>query len=215
MERLKPVWEAFKDIAIVFSFSVNFILIVALLLVGMPALRLGLALNAGMVEPMLEDLDAAFVRLGESTIDTTIPINEPIPIRFDLPLDQELPINFQLAIEQNTVVTLQQPVPLRSLPAQFTLPSGGGAINGTVSLSLPAGVRLPIRLSTVVPVNQTIPVQMMVPVSETVPVQMDVPVSIALGEAGLDPAVQDLRGVFRPVRQRLDQLPEDVELGLR
>lgn len=215
MERLRPVWQAFKDIAIVFSFAVNFILIVALLLVGMRALRLGLALNAGMVEPMLDDLDAAFVRLGESTIDTTIPINEPIPIQFSLPLDQELPINFQLGIEQDTVVTLQQPVPLSSLPAQFTLPGGGGAINGTVSLSLPAGVRLPIRLNTVVPVNQTIPVQMTVPVSETVPVQMNVPVSIALGEAGLDPAVQDLRNVFQPLRQRLDDLPDDVELGLR
>ncbi len=215
MERLKPVWQAFKDIAIVFSFAVNFVLIITLLVVGLPAIRLGLALNTGMVEPMLDDLDAAFVGLGESTIDTTIPINEPIPIQFDLPLDQELPINFQLAIEQDTVVTLQQPVPLRSLPAQFTLPSGGGAINGTVSLSLPAGVRLPIRLNTVVPVAKTIPVQLTVPVSETVPVQMDVPVSIALGEAGLDPAVQDLRNVFRPLRRRLDDLPEDVQLGIR
>jgi hypothetical protein len=215
MERLKPVWQAFKDIAIVFSFAVNFILIVALLLVGMPALRLGLAINSGMVEPMLDDLDAAFVGLGKATIDTTIPINEPIPIQFDLPLDQKLPINFQLAIEQDTVVTLQQPVPLSRLPAQFTLPGGGGAINGTVSLSLPAGVRLPIHLSTVVPVNQTIPVQMMVPVSETVPVQMNVPVSIALGEAGLDPAVQDLREVFQPLRRQLDDLPDDVQFRVR
>lgn len=215
MERLKPLWQAFKDVAIVFSFAVNFIVVITLLLVGMPAARLGLALNSGMVKPMLRSLDAAFVRLGESTIDTTIPINEPVPIRFDLPLDQQLPIDFQLSIEQDTVVTLQQPVPLNNLPARFTLPGGGGAINGSVSLSLPAGVRLPIHLSTVVPVNQTVPVQLTVPVSETVPIQMDVPVTIALGEAGLDPAVQDLRAVFRPVRTRLNTLPDDIQLGPR
>jgi hypothetical protein len=214
MEHLKPVWQAFKDVAIVFSFAVNFVVIVALLLVGMPALRLALALNAGLVEPMLNDLDAAFVQLGEATIDTTIPIAEPIPIRFDLPLDQQLPIDFPLSIEQNTVVTLQQPVPLYNLPAQFTLPGGGGAINGAVSLSLPAGVRLPIHLSTVVPVSQTIPVQLTVPVSETVPVQMNVPVSIALGEAGLHPAVEGLRGVFQPLRKQLEGLPDDVQIDL-
>ncbi len=211
MERLKPVWQAFKDIAIVFSFAVNFIVIVTLLLIGMPALRLGLALNAGLVKPLLNDLDTAFVGLGESTIDTTIPISEPIPIRFDLPLDEQLPINFQLAIEQDTVVTLQQPVPLNNLPAQFRLPGGGGAINGSVSLSLPAGVRLPIYLDTVVPVNQTIPVQLTVPVSETIPIQMDVPVTIALGEAGLDPAVEKLRGVFQPLRNQIEELPDTIQ----
>jgi len=214
MERLKPVWLAFKDIAIVFSFALNFIVVVALLLLAMPAARLGLALKAGLVESTLHDLDAAFVRLGDSTIDTTIPIDESIPIQFDLPLDQQLPINFQLAIEQDTVVTLQQSVPLSNLPARFTLPGGGGAINGSVSLSLPAGVRLPIHLSTVVPVRQTIPVQLTVPVSQTVPIQMDVPVSIALGDAGLEPAVQDLRAVLDPIRAQVEKLPDNVEFDL-
>lgn len=212
MEHLKPVWKAFKDIAIVFSFTVNFILVLALLLVGMPTLRLALALNAGLAQPILRDLDAAFVQLGQSTIDTTIPIDEPIAIQFHLPLDQELPINFPLSIDQDTVVTLRQPVPLYHLPAQFTLPSGGGVINGSVSLSLPAGVRLPIHLSMVVPVSQTIPVQLTVPVSETVPVQMDVPVAIPLGKAGLDPAVQELRSVFWPLQSQLEELPDDVEI---
>jgi hypothetical protein len=214
MEHLKPVWQAFKNIAILFSFAVNFILIITLLLIGMPSLRLALALNSGVVKPMLADLDAAFVQLGASTIDTTIPIDQSIPIQFDLPLDQQLPITFQLPIEQDTVVTLQQPVPLNNLPAQFTLPGGGGAINGSVSLSLPAGVRLPIHLSTTVPVSKTIPVQMTVPVSETIPIQMDVGVSIPLGEAGLDPAVQGLRDVFRPLHERVEELPDDVHLDL-
>ncbi|HHN93878.1 MAG TPA: hypothetical protein ENK17_03845 [Anaerolineae bacterium] len=207
MERIKSFWAAFRETAIVFSFVVNFVLVVALLILGVPGLRLAFALKTGLVEPLLDDLDAAFVSLGEAEIDTTIPINEPIPIRFDLPLDQDMPINFQLELEQDTDVILQQPVPL-NLPAQFNLPGGGGVINGYVSLSLPAGTNLPVHLSMVIPVSETIPVQMTVPVSETVPVQMTVPVRIKLGEAGLDPAVQQLRGVFKPLREQIDKLPD-------
>ena len=207
MERLKRFWNAFKDIAIIFSFLVNFITVVSLLVISIPALQATFALKTGMVEPLLNDLDSAFVGLGEATIDTTVQINEPIPIKFDLPLDQPLPISFQLPIEQDTAVVLTARVPL-NLPAQFNLPGGGGVIKGSVSLALPAGTRLPIHLSMVVPVSQTIPVHMNVPVSETVPIQMVVPVHIKLGEAGLDPAVRDLRGVFRPLREQIESLPD-------
>ncbi len=207
MERLKRFWNAFKDTAIVFSFVVNFITVVLLLVMSIPALKLTFALKTGMVEPLLSDLDSAFVGLGAATIDTTIPINEPVPIQFNLPLDQPLLIDFQLPIEQDTVVVLQAPVPL-NLPAQFNLPGGGGAINGSVSLSLPTGTRLPVHLSMVVPVSQTIPVHMNVPVNQTVPIQMTVPVHIKLGESGLDPAVKDLRGVFSPLREQIEALPD-------
>ena len=210
MEWLKRLWNAFKNIAIIFSFVVNFVLVVALLVVSMPALRAVFALKTGLVEPLLNDLDAAFLGLGEATIDTDVQIDKRIPIRFDLLLDQQLPIDFPLSIEQPTVVVLTAPVPL-NLPARFNLPGGGGVINGTVSLSLPTGMLMPIHLSMVVPVSQTIPVRMNVPVSETIPIQMAVPVHIELGEAGLDPAVQELRAVFQPLREQIEDLPDEVE----
>jgi hypothetical protein len=207
MERLKNFWNAFKDIAILFSFVVNFVLVVTLLVISIPALHATFALKTGMVEPLLNDLDAAFLGLGEATIDTTVQIDEDIPIQFNLPLDQPMPINFQLAIEQNTTVVLQQPVPLNA-PAQFNLPGGGGVINGNVSMNLPVGMRLPVYLSMVVPVSKTIPVRMNVPVSETIPIQMTVPVHIKLGEAGMDSAVQELRGVFLPLKEQIEALPD-------
>jgi len=210
MKRLKRFWDAFKDIAILFSFTVNFILIVSLLVASLPAIRAAFSIKTGMVEPLLNDLDAAFVGLGEATIDTTVEIDKSIPINFDMPLDQPLPIDFDLLIEQDTVVELQQPVPL-SMPAQFNLPGGGGVINGSVSLSLPSGMQLPIHLSMVVPVSTTIPVRMTVPVSETIPIQMTVPVNIKLGEAGLDDAVENLRAVFQPVKDLVESIPDGIE----
>ncbi len=210
MERLKNFWNAFKDIAILFSFVVNFVLVVTLLVISIPALHATFALKTGMVEPLLNDLDAAFLGLGEATIDTTVQIDEDIPIQFNLPLDQPMPINFQLAIEQNTTVVLQQPVPLNA-PAQFNLPGGGGVINGNVSMNLPVGMRLPVHLSMVVPVSKTISVRINVPVSETIAIQIPVQVHIKLGEAGMGPAVQELRGVFLPLKEQIEALPDGIK----
>lgn len=210
MEHLKRYWNAFKDVAIIFSFVVNFVLVVLLLAASLPTVQTVFALKTGMVEPLLDDLDEAFVGLGEATIDTSISMEgQPARIKFTLPLSQPLGIDFQLPIEQPTVVVLTAPVPL-DLPAQFRLPGGGGVINGSVSLALPAGLRLPIQLNMTVPVSQTVPVHMDVPVDQQVPITMTVPVRIQLGEAGLDPAVEELRAVFRPLREQIDGLPDGI-----
>jgi hypothetical protein len=207
---LTHFWDAFKNVAIIFSFVVNFVLVVVLLVLSVPGLRAAFALKNGLVEPLVNDLDSAFVSLGEATIDTTVRIDKSIPIQFDLPLDKPLPINFDLPIEQNTTVVLKQAVPL-NVPATFRFPGSGGAINGAVALSLPAGMALPIHLSMVVPVSQTVPVRMQVPVNQSVPIQMNVPVQIKLGEAGLDPVVGKLRAALGPVREQLGRLPQRID----
>ena len=211
MERVKKFWIAFKDIALLFSFCVNFALVVVLLVVSLPALQAVFTLKNDVVEPLLYNLDNAFVGLGEATIETKVQIDDSVPIQFDLPLDQPLPIYFELNIEQDTFVVLQQPVPLYGMPAQFNLPGGGGVINGNVSLALPAGLQLPVHLSMVVPVSQTIPVHMNVPVVNTIPIQMQVPVHIALGESGLDPVVGELRGAIQPIQVQIERLPDGIE----
>jgi len=204
--RLTHFGDAFRDVAIIFSFIVNFVLVVVLLALTVPGLRAAFALKSGLAEPLVNDLDAAFVSLGEATVSTSVRIDKSIPIQFDLPLDKPLPINFDLPIEQDTTVVLRQAVPL-NVPATFTFPGSGGAINGSVALSLPAGMALPIHLSMVVPVSQTVPVRMQVPVNQMVPIQMDVPVQIKLGEAGLNPVVGKLRAALEPVKEQLGRLP--------
>ncbi len=175
-------WGAFKNIAIIFSFTVNFILVLVLLLSPAP---LFMAKNQ-IAEPILNDLDAAFVALGETVISQTIIVDTTIPISFTLPL------------KQDTNVILVAPVPLQA-PATFYLPGGGGAINGTVSLSLPTGMTLPVNLN------------MDIPVSSTIPVVIDVPVRLNLSEAGMQPAIDELRGVFSPINVALQSLPDSPE----
>lgn len=169
---------AFKNFAIIFSFIVNVILVLVLLISPFPTL---VVVN-GFVEPLLGDLDNAFAALGDTKIETNVDLQQPLDIQFDLPL------------EQDTNVVLTEPVPLQA-NATFFLPGGGGSINGTVSLSLPEGMQLPVSLS------------LLVPVETTIPVTMDVPVEIQLDEAGMGPAIEQLRGVFEPLNEMLDLLP--------
>jgi hypothetical protein len=203
------LWNAFKNVAIVFSFVVNLVLVLLVLVLAIPGLRTAFALKTGLVEPLVNDLDGAFVGLGDATIKTTVQIDESIPIQFDLPLDEALPISFDLPISQNTTVVLQAPVALNE-QATFTFPNGGGQIHGRVTLSLPAGMALPVQLNMVVPVNQTVPVQLDVPVDQNVPIQMEVPVEIALGESGLDPVVDELRGALEPIKTQIERLPDGI-----
>jgi len=175
-------WNAFKNFAIIFSFIVNFVLILVLLFSPGPIFTI----KAQVAEPLLVDLDSAFAALGETNIQTTINIEDTMPVVFTLPL------------AQNTDVVLTEAVPLKA-PATFSLPGGGGEINGDVHLDLPVGMALPVNLN------------MRVPVSTTIPVIMEVEVNIPLAEAGMGPAIDQLRMVFSPITGFLQSLPNSVQ----
>ncbi|MGB9776976.1 MAG: hypothetical protein ACPLYD_06615 [Anaerolineae bacterium] len=201
-ERLGRLWRAFANFAILFSFVVNLVLVLVLILAIGPLLYL----KANLLEPLLHNLDRAFLGLGETVIRTTVQVDQSIPIQFDLPLDQPLALDFDLPINQDTVVVLLRDtaipnttVYLNNVPVRTTV-------------VLPAGTPLPVRLNMVVPVEKTIPVRMTVPVSQTVPIKMDIPVAIQLGPSGLDPAVQRLREVFVPARRLIESIPDAVRL---
>lgn len=178
--RIVAFWEAFKNMAIIFSFAVNFVLVIVLLLVTGWII---FPTKTDVVEPLLDDLQGAINALDEATIVRTIAIDELVPVSFTLPL------------EQSTVVVLSQDVQLVR-PATFHLPAGGGSINGTVALNLPRGLQLPIALDLDVPVQNFIPVKF--------PVDVEIP----LKETELSQVVIELNSVLGPIRQLLDDLPD-------
>lgn len=179
------LWNAFKNVATIFSFLVNFVLILILMLLVLNPDPI-FVVKRDVAEPLLVDLDQAFAALGDTTIRTTVHITDTMPVVFDLPLNQQ------------TDVILTQAVPL-NVPSTFIFPGGGGAINGTVSLNLPQGQALPVALT------------MSVPVSTTVPVMMQVPVEIQLADAGMASAIEQLRAVFQPITRFVQSLPDTPE----
>ena len=175
-------WQAFKTFAILFSFTVNVILLLVLLL----AAPLILPIVGTIVTPLVGGLNDSFVQMGEATITRTIEVNDNIPVVFELP------------VSTATTVVLLSPVPL-SIPAQFVLPAGGGYINGTVSINLPAGLQLPVALDITVPVSQTVPVNLLVDVS------------IPLDETELGAPFMQLQQLFAPLDSFISALPGDNE----
>lgn len=178
----KP-WEAFKTVALIFSFVVNIIFFIVLLAIA----PLILPIVNDIVNPLVSGLNQSFIDMGEAEITRVIKVDDEIPISFTLPLNTE------------TVVVITQPVPLNNVPARFVLPGGGGYINGEVSLALPVGLSLPVQLSLEVPVEQT------------VPVQLDVDVQIPLSETELGKPFNDLQAIFGPLDETLSNLPKSNE----
>ncbi|MDX1664918.1 MAG: hypothetical protein R3272_14100 [Candidatus Promineifilaceae bacterium] len=177
----KP-WQAFKNIAIIFSFTMNFFFLIVLLL----AAPLVLPIVDSVARPLVGGLSASFVEMGDATIIRNIEVRDEIPVSFTLPLST------------TTSVVIQDPVPL-TVPATMVLPGGGGQINGQVQLSLPAGMVLPIALDLDVPVENTIPIA------------LDVAVNIPLEETELGAPFSTLEALFTPLDSFLYQLPQSNE----
>lgn len=173
----KP-WQAFKTFAILFSFTVNVILLIVLLLVA----PLIIPIVDSIAKPIVGGLNSSFIDMSDASIVRTIQVEDEMPISFTLPL------------EATTDVVLAEAVPL-NIPARFILPGGGGSINGNVALNLPQGLVLPVELELEVPVDQQIPVA------------LDVVVEIPLQETELGAPFNTLRSLFEPLNNLLIKLP--------
>ncbi len=178
MHKFRVWWNSFKTVAILISFIVNVVLLIVLLILLMQIFQI----KNGILEPLIDGLHRNFVGLDEAVIVHTIEVNDEIPVVFDLPLDQQ------------TNVVLTQDVPIAA-SATFTLPGGGGVINGRVDIVLPKDLVLPVQLN------------MMVPVNTEIPINLPVDVSIPLNETELHAPFDNLRSLLEPYVRAMDNLP--------
>jgi hypothetical protein len=192
------------------SLALNAVVLVLLLTVGLQQRRWARALESELAAitllnpsgAQLNPKGAAPEEVVGSAVDTVRhTVNETLgavqemeaaTIRAEIPVNHQLPLQMNLPIDQNTTVTTVAAVPLQ-VPALITLPGGGGYVNATVALDLPAGTQLPIHLG------------MTVPVSASVPVQMSVPVNIPLRETELGGPIARLRRLLEPAARALSE----------
>lgn len=193
MRALKTIGRYFWRFMIIFSFIVNIILVVVLLVLGLTIFDI----KKNIAQPLLEGLHSSFVGLNDATIDWTIPVQDLIHVdRANAQLETSIPINVG-----ETVVVLTQPVPL-TVGANITAP-GLSVSNASVNLTLPAGTRLPVSLAFDLPVQQD------VTVSLDVPVDLKVRAVIPLNQTQIHDPVENLRLLFEPIVRALGNLPGD------
>jgi hypothetical protein len=175
-KRREAFWLAFERFALLFSFCMNAILLIVVLVLA----GLLLPIRNQVARPMMSRVMGEIDRLGNTHIQTTVTVKDEIQVKFNLPLEQDVD------------VTTTEAVPLTT-QARFVLPGGGGYIVGTVSIDLPANTTLPVRLSTTVPVDQM------------VPVELSVPVDINLGDTDLKTSVDNFRDILEPIDAMLGE----------
>jgi hypothetical protein len=178
--RRLELWPAFKNIAIIFSFSLNMIMLV---LVIIAAFWIIPSTNQ-LAKPIITKLSKSVEDMVSAEINQTIQVNDQIPITFDLP------------VSAFTSVELTAAVPM-AVTTSFVLPNGGGNINGTVYFELPQGTLLPVALN------------IMVPVSQTVPIDLAIDVNIPLDETEMGPPLMGLKEVIAPIEEFLSDFPSD------
>ncbi len=190
MVRLKAWWNTFKNVAILFSFIVNLILVIVLAVIVLQIFQI----KSGILEPLVTGLHSSFVGLDQAHIITSINVKDSIMVA------DTIPVKLNIPLQQNTIVTLTQAVPLRA-NTSFTL-RDGTTLNGTVNLSLPAGMQLPVSLNLNVPVDSTLPINLQVPID------LKVPVNIPLSETQLHDPFNKLRTLLDPYVHVLQNLPD-------
>lgn len=178
MRHIRKWWNAFKTVALAISFLTNMILLIVLMILLMQIFKI----KNGILEPLVDGLHRNFVGLDEAVIERTIAVDDQIPVEFDLPLNQQT----------NVVLTADVPI---AANASFTLPGGGGVINGRVDIVLPEGLVLPVQLDMIVPVDTQIPIN------------LPVPVTIPLEETQLHEPFNNLRELLEAYVRILDNLP--------
>lgn len=124
-----------------------------------------------------------FLLMDQATIQTTIEVEDSIPVQFDLPL------------KKNTVVVLTEDTPITG--ATVTMNTGGLNIRSApTNIILPEGTELPVRLNFTVPVDTE------------VPISLTVPVNIPLAETELHRPFVGLQEVVAPLFWMLLEPPE-------
>jgi hypothetical protein len=175
--RIAPLYRAL----IWTSFGINAVLIIIIavmagLLITQYRQVAGLTTNVqSFAGANIAELEDVVAKLQESTIVTTIPLDEKLNLAGQ---------GVVVPVDQQTVVTLTEPVPLVLSGADIDLGGGNRLRASSINLTLPAGTPLQIALKMDIPLDPV-----------TIPVQLNVPVNIPLKDTELGPQFERLGAI--------------------
>ena len=141
------VLPAFWSVGAFLSVMLNIILLVVVLVLT----RQLFTIKSLVTDDVVGGLYYNFLLMDQAKIETTVQVQDTIPVQFDLPL------------KQKTRVILTKDTPISD--ASVSMATGGlNIIQAPTDIVLPAGTVLPVELDLVVPVDTQIPVTLTVPV---------------------------------------------------
>jgi hypothetical protein len=175
--QLPRLWKAM----IITSFVVNLILMAVLIGAGYFYWRWKTEITTttvgvqGFAHDNVAELRDVVQQLQAAHIRTTIPLNQPLPLKG---------LGVVVPLHQEPTVTLVDPVQLNLDGADINLGAGNQLHAQNISLVLPAGTPLKIKLDMLIPLDDV-----------TIPIKLDVPVDIAMKDTELAPQFRRLGNV--------------------
>jgi hypothetical protein len=175
--QLPRLWKAM----IITSFVVNMILMAVLIGAGYFYWRWKAEIATttvgvqGFAHDNVAELRDVVQQLQAAHIKTTIPLNQPLPLKG---------LGVVVPLHQEPTVTLVDPVQLNLDGADINLGGGNQLHAQNISLVLPAGTPLKIKLDMLIPLDDV-----------TIPIKLDVPVDIAMANTELAPQFRRLGNV--------------------
>jgi hypothetical protein len=175
--QLPGLWKAM----IITSFAINLILFAVLIGVGFFFWQNRLYIAGttvgvrGFAHDNVAELRDVVQQLQAAHIKTTIPLNQPLPLKG---------LGVVVPLHQEPTVTLVDAVPLNLEGADIDLGAGNRLRAQNISLVLPAGTPLKIKLDMLIPLDDV-----------TIPIKLDVPVDIAMADTELAPQFRRLGNV--------------------
>src|SRR6266508_4235833 len=175
--QLPRLWKAM----IITSFVVNMILMAVLIGGGYFYWRWKTEIASttmgvqGFAHDNVAELRDVVQQLQAAHIKTTIPLNQPLPLKG---------LGVVVPLHQEPTVSLVDPVQLNLDGADINLGAGNQLHAQNISLVLPAGTLLKIKLDMSIPLDDV-----------TIPIKLDVPVDIAMSNTELAPQFRRLGNV--------------------
>jgi hypothetical protein len=175
--QLPRLWKAM----IITSFVVNLILMAVLIGAGYFYWRWKAEIATttvgvqGFAHDNVAELRDVVQQLQAAHIRTTIPLNQPLPLKG---------LGVVVPLHQEPSVTLVEDVPLNLSGADIDLGSGNRLHAQNIGIVLPAGTPLKIKLDMLIPLDDV-----------TIPIKLDVPVDIAMANTELAPQFRRLGNV--------------------
>ena len=131
----------------VLSIVVNLILLAVVVVLGNQLFTI----KETLTSEVFGGLYYNFLLMDQAEINTSIDVEDSLPVQFDLTLNQQ------------TTVVLSEDTQIDGV--RVTVVTGGlNIIDAPASIMLPEGTELPVNLNLTVPVDQQIPVALTVPV---------------------------------------------------
>lgn len=172
------VLPAFWSVGALLSVVLNIVLVVVVLVL-MGQL---FTIKSLITDDVVGGLYYNFLLMDQANIETTVQVEDMIPVQFDLPLKQKT----KVVLTRDTTIN----------DATVSLSTGGlNIVQAPTDIILPAGTVLPVELDLVVPVDTEIPVT------------LTVPVDIPLNQTELHEPFVGLQEVVSPFYWMLIDLP--------